>query len=412
MVAVPSKPAVQTSATLPLQDILENPLNHRRAYDKEQLQELAESIKSVGVLQPVLVRSKGDRYELVYGHRRFRAANLAGLKAIPAQIRELTDREVLEVALVENCRRADIQPLEEAEAYRDLRDKHGLKVEEIAERVGKSKESVYARLKLCELTDAGKNALADGVLTASSALEVARLEPKLQEKAVKKILDRTIPAEGEEPAEPPSTRNVRFLVEDLQHRASTGNAAAKANYKAEKARREAQEAKFKADQEKRTAEHDLRKKVADRALVGLVERVERSKETAMSFLRWIALEVLHEDPTPAERRGWADDKTWSGKVAGLKEPELRGLIFEALVGQSVTSVWNGYSPELKRLADVYRLSIKELEGQVRAEQKAVAEPEKAEPKTIGEQVAEHKAKKAAKTKPAKKSKAKAKKGGR
>lgn len=189
---MPKSAAVAQTAELemlPLKEISESPTNPRRYFSEEQLQELAADVKVRGVLQPVMVRRKGKGHELVFGHRRFRAAKLAGLKSIPAIVRELTDREVLEVQLAENLRRADLTPLEEADGYRELSQTFQLSADQIAERIGKSKSYVYQRIKLCELGPAGRKALEDGRLPASHAVLIARIPvPEMQEKALLEVI--------------------------------------------------------------------------------------------------------------------------------------------------------------------------------------------------------------------------------
>jgi ParB/RepB/Spo0J family partition protein len=177
-----------------LQDLRESPLNPRRRFDDHELRELAESIESHGVINPILVRHISDppmsrllgdpHFEVVAGARRVRAAQLAGLAEIPARIAHLTDAEVLEVQVVENLQRADIHPLEEADGYRTLHEKHGYAIEDLAAKVGKSKGYVYARMKLCALVEAAREAFLEGTLTPSTALLVARIpDAALQEKA-------------------------------------------------------------------------------------------------------------------------------------------------------------------------------------------------------------------------------------
>lgn len=218
---------LQTSANLPLEQIVESPLNHRKHFDPAALEELAESVRAHGVLQPVLVRPLGaERYELVYGHRRYRASVLAELGEIPALIRELDDRAVLEIALIENCRRADVRPMEEADAYLELHEKHGVSVKEIAEKVGKSQEYVYARLKICALKSPEVRAALDaGKLSPSTALLIARIPvEKLQAKAAKEILEgggldwddesREEGLAGNLPNLPMSYRSARYHVQD------------------------------------------------------------------------------------------------------------------------------------------------------------------------------------------------------
>lgn len=211
---------LQTSA-IPIEQIRESPHNHRKHFDEARLAELIESVKAHGVLQPVLVRPAVKpfgkvKYELVYGHRRFRAARLAKLKEIPATVRELDDRAALEVALIENCRREDVLPMEEAEGYRELHEAHGVSVEQLAERVGKSKEYVYARLKLCELKSPGvREALDAGRVSPSTALLVARIPgEKLQEAAAKRILEGGAWDEETGKQGPMSYRRAERLVQE------------------------------------------------------------------------------------------------------------------------------------------------------------------------------------------------------
>lgn len=215
---------LQTSADIPLADIAESPLNHRKYFDEAKLEELAKSIEAHGVLQPVLVRLSSDakrkqKWELVYGHSRFRAAKIAGLKAIPATIRELSDRQVLEVALIENCRRQDIRAMEEAHAFAELHEKHGLKVAEIADQVGKSQEYVYARLKLSGLKhEETQKKLEAGKLAIDTALLIARIPiESMQAKFAEKVLEGE-PYAGAEDDDgnplPLSFRDAKDLLED------------------------------------------------------------------------------------------------------------------------------------------------------------------------------------------------------
>lgn len=165
---------------IPLKLIDEAAYNPRKTFVPEDQAELAADIRLRGILQPVLLRRTGKRYELVFGARRFRAALEAGLKEIPAMVRVLSDREALEIAIVENAKRSDVHPLEEADAYRQLHETYSQTVDEIAERVGKSKGWVYGRLKLCHLSEAVRKAFFDKALPASHALLLARI-PSLEE---------------------------------------------------------------------------------------------------------------------------------------------------------------------------------------------------------------------------------------
>jgi len=168
--------------------------NPRKNFDQSALEELASSISRHGVLQPVVVRSwpasrkppKGTPeplYELVVGERRWRAAQLAGLEAIPATVREMADAEVVEVQIVENLQRADLHPLEEADGYRQLMAK-GHDVARIAEQTGRSVKYVYDRVKLLSLTKAAQRAFLAGDFTAGHAVILARLKPADQERVM------------------------------------------------------------------------------------------------------------------------------------------------------------------------------------------------------------------------------------
>ncbi|HEY8476372.1 MAG TPA: ParB/RepB/Spo0J family partition protein [Chloroflexota bacterium] len=147
-----------------------NPLQPRERVDETALQELAASVREHGVLQPVIVTHEGDdRYTLIAGERRWRAARLAGLSTIPALVKEVTSRERLELALVENIQRAELTPLEEAAAYRQLMEEHGLTQEEVARRVGKSRVAVANTVRLLHLPPEASAALAQGAITEGHA---------------------------------------------------------------------------------------------------------------------------------------------------------------------------------------------------------------------------------------------------
>jgi ParB family chromosome partitioning protein len=136
---------------IPVDSISPNPLQPRKKFKEESLEELAESLKEHGVVQPVIVRPSGTGYELLVGERRWRAAQMAGIKAIPAVIREAEASQCLEVALVENLHRDDLNGIEEATAYRQLMEDFGLTQEEISQKVGKSRSAVANALRLLQL---------------------------------------------------------------------------------------------------------------------------------------------------------------------------------------------------------------------------------------------------------------------
>lgn len=172
-----------------IDQIVKSKTNPRKHSDKDSLKDLTESIKTKGVLQPVLVRvMKDGKFELICGSRRLEASKAAGLKTIPAIIRDLSDREVVEVQVIENLQREDVHPLEEAEGYESLIAKYGYAgVDEIAARVGKSKGYVYQRLKLCDLIQPARKAFYEGIFSTSIAYLIARVPQQLQPKLLEEL---------------------------------------------------------------------------------------------------------------------------------------------------------------------------------------------------------------------------------
>lgn len=148
----------------------------RKMFDEEQLNELASSIKSYGVLQPILVKKKDDHYELIAGERRWRAAKLAGLKEVPVIIREYTKQQTMEIALIENVQREDLNPIEEAKAYQMLIQEFGLKQEEVAERVSKNRATVTNSMRLLKLDERVQELLIQNRITGGHARTLLALE--------------------------------------------------------------------------------------------------------------------------------------------------------------------------------------------------------------------------------------------
>ena len=186
---IPGAEASSGLTEINVADIASNPRQPRRDVDTSALRELADSIKEHGLLQPIIVTERsqdapsGPRYQLIAGERRWRAAMLAGLDVVPAVVKEATAQQTLELALVENIQRADLNPLEEANAYRQLVDEFGLTQERVAERVGKSRVSVANSLRLLRLPDQVKEALADNSITeghARALLGLAEPGPQLR----------------------------------------------------------------------------------------------------------------------------------------------------------------------------------------------------------------------------------------
>lgn len=149
----------------PVESVRPNPHQPRRVFDERALETLASSIKSDGVMQPIVVRRVGDGYELVAGERRLRASRLAGLREIPAIVRDVDDRASAELALIENLQRADLNPVERAQAFRALIDRHGLTQAQLGERLGMDRTSVTNHLRLLDLGDEILGLIATGALS-------------------------------------------------------------------------------------------------------------------------------------------------------------------------------------------------------------------------------------------------------
>ncbi len=152
-----------------INEIDPNSQQPRKVFDQERLDALSESIKEHGVVQPIIVRTEGSRYIIIAGERRWRAAKLAGLKTIPVIIKDISSREVMEIALIENLQREDLNPVEEAEAYQKLIDEYSLTQEEVAKVVGKSRAAIANSVRLLSLSNEIKDMISDGRLTSGHA---------------------------------------------------------------------------------------------------------------------------------------------------------------------------------------------------------------------------------------------------
>ncbi len=166
---------------VPVHKIKKGTWQPRRRFAEEALKELADSIREKGVLEPVWLRQAGEIFELIAGERRYRAAQLAGLLEIPALLHEVSDLEAREMALIENLQRADLDLIEEAEGYRDLMREAGLTQEEVAKKIGKARATVANALRLLELSETIKRALAEGALTAGHAKVLLGVSPQDRE---------------------------------------------------------------------------------------------------------------------------------------------------------------------------------------------------------------------------------------
>ncbi len=166
-----------------------NPKQPRRDFDQGDLSDLSESIKAYGIIQPLIVTKNGDRYELIAGERRLRASKMAGLKKVPVVVREYDDQKKLEVAIIENVQRANLNPIEKAMAYRQLMDEFNLTVEEVAKRVGKSRPQISNTMRLASLPQEIKDALSKGQLSEAHAVYLMGLEnPVKQMEVFRKIV--------------------------------------------------------------------------------------------------------------------------------------------------------------------------------------------------------------------------------
>lgn len=167
---------VEKEKFLNISEIEPNVSQPRKMFDEEQLGELAESIRRYGVLQPLLVQKKDDRYELIAGERRWRAAKLAGLREVPVIVREYTRQQTMEIALIENVQRADLNPIEEAKAYQMLIQEFGLRQEDVAERVAKNRATITNSMRLLKLDERVQEMLIQNRITGGHARALLSLE--------------------------------------------------------------------------------------------------------------------------------------------------------------------------------------------------------------------------------------------
>jgi ParB family transcriptional regulator, chromosome partitioning protein len=171
--------------------IIPNPFQPRRQFSEAEMTELADSIKTQGILQPLLVRQSGGKYELIAGERRLRAAKQAGLFKVPVMVKEIKDAELLELSIIENIQRQDLNPIEEAEAYQQLLTEFKLTQEQVAKRVGKSRPAIANFLRLNQLPQEIKASLKDGTLTSGHARAILSLSTTaLQRKVGKLVVDK------------------------------------------------------------------------------------------------------------------------------------------------------------------------------------------------------------------------------
>lgn len=184
-----------------------NSTQPRKQFDEESLQELADSIKEYGVLQPLLVQEKAGHYEIIAGERRWRAAKLAGIKEVPVIIKKLTEQEIMEISLIENIQREDLNPIEEALAYKRLLTEFNLKQDEVAERVSKSRTAVTNAMRLLKLNEKVQQMVIDEMISTGHARALLGIEDQEKQYTIaQKIFDEKL-----------NVRETEKLVKNLQN---------------------------------------------------------------------------------------------------------------------------------------------------------------------------------------------------
>jgi ParB family chromosome partitioning protein len=221
---------------LPVIKLVPNPFQPRRHFEPKALAELAQSIKSDGIIQPLVVRRRGEQYELIAGERRWRAAQLAGLPNVPVYVQETPDDRMLEVALIENIQREDLNPMETAAAFEKLNDELGLSHEEIGQRTGKDRATVSNFIRLLQLPGPVQEMVAEGKLSPGHARPLLRLNTqeavlKMAQQIVAgdwtvRQVEKTLagPAAGKKPEPEPAKPvdpNVRAAIDELERALGT-----------------------------------------------------------------------------------------------------------------------------------------------------------------------------------------------
>ena len=175
------KEETKKELTLPIDKIEPNPDQPRNQFDEDTLQELADSIKQYGMLQPILVTPKDDFYEIIAGERRWRAAKLAGIKDVPIIVKNYTDQEIVEISLIEYIQRENLNPIEEAMAYKRLLEEFDLKQDEVAERVSKSRTAVTNSMRLLKLSERVQQMIVDDMISTGHARALLALDDEEQQ---------------------------------------------------------------------------------------------------------------------------------------------------------------------------------------------------------------------------------------
>lgn len=321
----------------------ESPFNARKT--SGPIDELVKSVRRHGILQSVLLRPVGKRYQLVAGHRRVRAGKRAGLKKVPANVRELSDAEAREIGLIENVQREDIHPMEEAEAYEAMKAEFGYTAEVIADRVGKSESWVNGRVKLLDLSEEGRKAFYRGDLNPTTALLIARLRAKgerVQAAGLAHITQKN--RWGDVMPAKEAAAALKRLLE----------------YEASPAKKSTQAAGAK-------LVRLVRDRTRDYALRQAVQRIERKPDLQPADLR-LALAARISEGVPdavLERRGLQTPKQLEARVRTAAAPELRGLMFELAVASWLDDPEDVTGTRLAVLCKAFDLDKREIETTVR-----------------------------------------------
>lgn len=193
--------------TMKINEVEPNRDQPRKNFDEDALLELSDSIKQFGVLQPLLVRKRKDYYEIIAGERRWRAAKIAGVKEVPVIVKEYTDQEILEIGLIENIQRENLNPIEEAIAFKRLLEEFNLKQDEVAERVSKSRTAVTNSMRLLKLSDKVQQMIIDDMISTGHARALLAIDdPELQYTLANKIFDEKL-----------SVRETEKLVKEIKN---------------------------------------------------------------------------------------------------------------------------------------------------------------------------------------------------
>ena len=202
-----AKGQVKDAVMMDINKVEPNRDQPRKKFDEDALVELSESIKQFGVLQPLLVQERDSYYEIIAGERRWRAAKIAGVKAVPVIVKKLSDQEIMEISLIENIQREDLNPIEEALAYKRLLEEFNLKQDEVAERVSKSRAAVTNAIRLLKLDDRVQQMVVDEMLSTGHARTLLGIDdPEKQYLTAQKIFDEKL-----------SVRDTEKLVKNLQN---------------------------------------------------------------------------------------------------------------------------------------------------------------------------------------------------